>query len=338
MARQREASFMTPGKALGLVRISDGDGRYAMLAIDQRPPLFQLVTRALGKPEEAVAGDVGLLKGMLAEALAADVTGLLVDPLYGYPHVLPVLPRSTGLLLTLEDHRFETTAGGFRRSRTIPGWTVERAVRAGADALKLLVWYRPDAPADVREAQQRLVRDVGEACAAADRPFVLELLPYPLPGESGNGYTRQLPDLSFGLAEAFAAAAYRVDLYKIALPGAPDAVTEWGGALYCLHDVREVMARTTRLLPAPWVLLSGGMAPERFVTSLALATEAGARGYLAGRAVWGTAVEAYPDIRAVRRRLAGGAAGVLQSLNRIVRALAPACPGAEWRDAITGIG
>jgi tagatose 1,6-diphosphate aldolase len=293
---------------------------------------------ALGKPEDAVAGEVGMLKGLLAEMLAADVTGLLVDPLYGYSHVLPVLPRTTGLLLTLEDHRFDVTPAGHRRSRMIRGWGVDGALKAGADALKLLVWYRPDAPADVRAAQEGLVREVGEACVRAGRPYVLELLPYPLPDETAEAYARRLPDLSLGLVEAFAPTAFCVDLYKIALPGAPDGVQEWGGALYGLQHLRELMMRTTELLPAPWVLLSGGMSSDRFITSLALATDSGARGYLAGRAVWGPAVEAYPDGNAVRRRLGGEAARVLQSLNRIVQALPPARPTAEWRDAIAGAG
>jgi tagatose 1,6-diphosphate aldolase len=332
------ADTRTPGKAHGLVRISDGCGRYAMLAIDQRPPLFELVARALGRPEDSVAGDVGVLKGMLAETLAAETTGLLVDPLYGYPNVLPVLPRTTGLLLTLEDHRFETTADGYRRSRMIRDWSVARAVRAGADALKLLVWYRSDAPADVRAHQEHLVQQVGEACAAVDRPFVLELLPYPLPGETEGAYARKLPELSLRLVDAFAAPAFRVDLYKIALPGAPDAVTDWGGALYGLQEMRDLMTRTTELLPTPWVLLSGGMASDRFITSMALAADAGARGYLAGRAVWGPAVRAYPDAETVRRRLTSDAVSVLQSLNRVVETLTPARPEAQWQDAVRGIG
>jgi tagatose 1,6-diphosphate aldolase len=159
----------TPGKAHGLVRISDGDGRYAVLAADQRPSLLALVSRALRRPADAVADEVGIVKGLIAEVLGGAVTGLLVDPRYGYPHVLPVLPRTTGLLLTLEDHRFETTPPGYRLSRVIEGWDVTAAVRAGADALKLLVWYRPDAPDNVRSAQQALVSQVGDACAAADR-------------------------------------------------------------------------------------------------------------------------------------------------------------------------
>jgi tagatose 1,6-diphosphate aldolase len=273
-----------------------------MLAVDQRPPLFDLVSRALGKPKDAVAAEVGGLKGLLAEVLAEAVTGLLVDPFYGYPRVLPMLPRTTGLLLTLEDHRFETTADGHRRSGLIRGWDVDAAIRAGAEAVKLLVWYRPEAPADVRAAQEALVRLIGDACAEADRPFVLELLPYPLPGESPDGWARGLPDLSLALVEAFAAPSFRVDLYKLALPGIPGGVREWGGALYGLRDLSDVMAHITKRLPAPWVLLSGGMPSDQFIESLELAAADGARGYLAGRAVWQRAVEAYPDVEAVRQR------------------------------------
>ena len=329
-------SRRTPGKAHGLVRISDGFGRYSMLAVDQRPPLLKLVSEALGTPENVVGAEVGLLKGLIADALAGAVTGLLIDPFLGYPRVLSLLPRATGLLLTLEDHRFETTADGYRRSGLIRGWDVDAAVRAGADALKLLVWYRPDAPADVRTAQEALVRLVGDACARVDRPFVLELLLYPLAGEPPDVYAHRFPDLSRDLVEAFAARSFLVDLYKLALPGRPDGVREWGGTLYGLPDLGDAMARTTRLLPAPWVLLSGGMPSDHFIESLRLAAAAGARGYLAGRAIWWRAVEAYPDIDAVRRRLNDDASRVLQSLNRIVQALPPGPPASDWRVGTRG--
>lgn len=316
---------MTPGKARGLARISDGRGRYAILAIDQRPPLFGLIARALGRPEDAVAAETGTLKALLAETLAAEVSGLLVDPLYGYDPVLPLLPRDVGLLLTLEHHVFETLPSGYRVSRLIPQWNVPAAVRAGAEALKLLVYYRPDAPDDVRARQRGLVADVGAACRHADRPLVLETLPYPLPGESGDAYARVLPDLSLAVAEAFADPALGVDLYKLALPGEANGVREWGGGLYGLTEIETLMRRLTPLLPAPWVLLSGGMAPARFITALERALAAGARGYLAGRAVWWEPIQAYPDLQAIRRKLTTEGVRILRALNSALARI-PAAP------------
>ncbi|MDR7556277.1 MAG: tagatose 1,6-diphosphate aldolase [Armatimonadota bacterium] len=321
----------TPGKARGLARISDGAGRYAILAIDQRAQLLPLVTRGADAAAGAPGAALGALKRLLAEVLAGHVTGLLVDPTYGYHRVLPVLPRSVGLLLTLEDHRVETTPAGFRRSRLIPNWSVATAVRAGAEALKLLVFSHPAAPPDVARAQQALVREVGEACRVADRPFVLELLPYPLPGQAADEYARALPELSVELARTFAAPTYGVDLYKLALPGDPTHVREWGGTLYSLADLTEAMREITRLLPAPWVLLSGGMPGDRFVAAFRAALAAGARGYLAGRAVWWEAVQAYPDMERVRQALEADGVSVLRALNQALAEVPPVPVEAEWR-------
>lgn len=321
----------TPGKARGLARISDGEGRYAILAIDQRAQLLPLVERAVGTTGPAAGAALGALKRVLAETLSGYVTGLLVDPTYGYHRVVPVLPRSVGLLLTLEDHRVETTPAGFRISRLIPDWSVAAAVRAGAEALKLLVFYHPDAPPAVARAQQALVRRVGDACRACDRPFVLELLPYPLPDQSPDEYARALPRLSVAIAQAFSDPGYGADLYKLALPGDPAHVREWGGTLYSLADLTEVMREITRVVPAPWVLLSGGMPGDRFVEALRAALAAGARGYLAGRAVWWQPLAAYPDLRRVAHALAADGVRVLAALNRVLAELPPASMDARWR-------
>lgn len=328
---RRATPTTTPGKARGLVRISDGEGRYTVLAIDQRWQLFEFIGRVLGKPATGVEAETGEVKAVLASVLAPRVTGLLVDPFCGYHRVAPDLPREVGLLLTMEDHEFETRPDGHRTSRLIPGWTVSAAVRAGAEALKLLVWYRDDAPAAVRARQVDFVREVGEACRQADRPLVLEILPYRLPGEAEDDYARRLPDLTVASAEAFADPALGIDLYKLALPGSPEGVREWSGGLYGLADLRARMTQISELLPASWVLLSGGMPAGRFVAALEAALDAGARGYLAGRAVWWEPLQAYPDLAAVRRNLETTGVAALAALNRAIERLAPERPAAAWR-------
>lgn len=311
------------GKRRGLARISDGAGRFAVLAIDQRPQLLTLVAAALGRAEEDVAAEVGDLKRLLAEVLAADVTGLLVDPTFGYGAVLPALPRATGLLLALEDSRVATDPRGYRKAALEPRWGVEAAVRAGAEALKLLIWYRPDAPEEVRLHQQSLVREVGAQCRAWDRPLVLEILPYPLPGESEETYARALPKMTLACAALCAAPDSGVDLYKLPFPGSPAGVREWGGGLYALRDLEGVMVECTRLLSAPWVILSGGMDSDHFVEAHAAALSAGARGYLAGRAIWWRAAQLYPDRGMVRDRLEGEGRSTLRRLNEALAGLPP---------------
>jgi len=288
------------GMRLALRRLSDGEGRFALLAVDQRPPLFQLVARARPGLDAGAAGrEVSRLKALITQVLGPWATGVLLDPLYG-GQALAHLPREAGLLLTLEDHRFRVDAQGYRLSRIIPRWGVEAALRAGGDGFKLLLWYRPDAPEEVRAHQLALARRVGRASRKWGRPFVLELLPYPLPDEE-----------PLGLWEAWEGI-----LRDFADPGL-------GVALYKLPYVPGLMERFSERLPAPWVLLSGGLGPEDFMKALEEALRAGARGFLAGRAFWLEALSAYPDLEAVEARLLAAREWMRRALDLLRAHVAP---------------
>lgn len=320
----------TPAKARAYARIGDGALRFGTLAIDQRPPLMHLVAQALGRDPEQVGPQVAELKGILAETLGRAVTGILIDPHYAFPAAMPTLPRETGLMLTLEHHRFETVEGGWRKSAIIPGWSVEQAVRMGADGLKLLAWHRPDAPPEVVEHQRNLVREVGAACKKADRLFIFEVLPYPLPGEDEATYKAKLREMSLEIAAAFADPGFHVDLYKLAFPGAAELVKEFGGSGYSLEDLEADMREYTKL-PAPWLLLSGGLGADPFVQMLEAALNAGARGYLAGRAVWQHPLRFYPDKTKVREALREEGLGTIDRLNELLRSIKPMYPEADWQ-------
>src|SRR5581483_5370359 len=127
----------TIGKTRGLARLADTDGHFRMVALDQRPPMF--------------------------------------DPNFAVPAAIDLLPARCGLIMTLEEHRVEETPAG-RKSRIIDNWSVAKIRAMGGDAVKVLAWYRPDADAAVNEHQKRFVREIGEDCARHDIPYVLELL------------------------------------------------------------------------------------------------------------------------------------------------------------------
>ncbi len=320
----------TPAKARAFARIGDGAMRFGTLAIDQRPPLMHLVAQALGRDPEQVGPEVTELKGLLAETLGRAVTGILIDPHYAFPAAMPTLPRETGLMLTLEHHRFETVEGGWRKSAIIPGWSVEQAVRMGADGLKLLAWHRPDAPPEIVEHQLNQVREVGAQCQKADRLFIFEVLPYPIPGEDAATYRARLREMSLEIAAAFADPGFQVDLYKLAFPGAAELVKEFGGSGYSLEDLEADMREYTKL-PAPWLLLSGGLGADQFVQMLEAALAAGARGYLAGRAVWQHPLRFYPDRNRVREALREEGLETLDRLNELLRTIKPMYPEADWQ-------
>lgn len=312
-------TVLTPGKLMGLRRIADETGRFKMLAVDQRPPIESLVANARGadRPDSA---DVAGLKGALIETLAGYASAVLVDPQYAYPEVIPLLPRDAGLLLTLEDDAFVEGDGG-RLSSAIPDWTAAKIAAAGGDGVKVLAWYRPDADAGVREHQQQFVAGIGEECARLDIPFVFELLLYPLPSETGHTtdyveHPQKRSEHVIESVETFASPRFGVDVFKLESPVAAALVS--GPAAVPEGSLRSAFSALDRAAGRPWVMLSAGADPTSFFRILELAYEAGASGYLAGRAIWWDACKSnFPDWDAMRSALRHEAAPYMERINAL---------------------
>ena len=310
------------GKHWGLRRLADDSGRFAMVAIDQRPPIVQCVARARGIPPDAVGfDDIVQVKALLAQALAPHASALLVDPDFGLPAATPHLNPARGFVVTLEEHRYDDRPDG-RLSRLIPHWSVAQIRRLGADAVKLLAWYRPDASAEARQHQQQLVRAVGQACAEHDIAFVFELLVYPFsqrPGAAPNydEDAAKQPRLVIDSVRDFAHPSFGIDLFKLESPLPMAALPAAGGAgAAAVQRLYDEMGRACA--GTPWVMLSAGASMQNFEHAIHYACRAGASGFLAGRAVWWDALAAYPDAPAVAQALQQQAVPYLQRLRDTV--------------------
>lgn len=313
---------MQPGKLRGLNRLADPDGHFTMLAIDQRPPLFDLVRQRHGADE--IGSDetrsVAKIKQRVISRLQSSASAVLVDPVTALGCFGDIDGRR-GLLLTLESHVFDETADG-RMSAQIPEWSAERIKSVGGDAVKLLAWYRPDAAPGVRRHQQDFVEGIGEQCRRHDLPFVLELLTYPLPADAAGEYERRRSADILESINEFADMRYAVDVFKVEPPPAGT------------HDEHaEFFARVDRTVDRPWVLLSGNREPSEFRRLLRTACEAGATGYLAGRSIWWKAVECYPDLADIERVLGEDSARFMATLGSVV-----AEHGQPWRRQLRRLG
>ena len=340
---------LSSGKLRGLRRMADANGRFKMTAVDQRPPIINPIAAARGG--SAPWEDVARFKTMLVEELQGQATAMLLDPNYAYPMAAPVLDARLGLIMTLEDSAFRETGEG-RLSAEIDGWSVEKIKRAGADAVKVLAWYRPDAPGAVNDHQKAFTKAIGDACRKYDIPFLFELLVYPLPGEKNQ--TTQYIEMAGKKSELvlesvaeFAKPEYGVDVFKLESPvpardcpghGAPGAE-----AAQALFD------RMGALCGRPWVMLSAGAGMAEFRNVLTHAYAAGASGYLAGRAIWSDAFKAFPDWAAIRAGLAGASVDYMKDINTLTDQRAAPWPTAwggaalaepteNFRHAYTGFG
>src|SRR5919199_1898836 len=309
---------LSAGKYLGLRRLADAPGRFKMVAIDQRTPLFGPIAAKRGTADVPYE-DVVAVKERLAERLSPKASAMLLDPIYAFPRVLPIMDVRPGLMLSLEHSRVEDTPKG-KLSRAIPGWSVEKIRRAGADAVKVLVWYRHDADPAVKRHQQDFVRAAGEACARFDIVHLLESLTYPLPGESAEQVAGRRLELVLGAVADFADPGFRVDIYKLEAPGRLHAVPDPHGPEADAQQPRY--DRMAGLVPKPWVLLSAGAGAEDFRRLLTYAYRAGASGYLCGRAIWQTAFAQFPDLAAMDRTLMAEAVLYLDEINGLTDRIA----------------
>ena len=314
------------GKTWGLRRMADDAGHFTMVALDQRPPIANLVAARRGiAPADVSFADMVAVKRLLVDVLGRGASAMLMDPNFAIPAALDRLPARTGLVVTLEDHRFRDTPGG-RLSHSIRDWSVEKIKRAGGDGVKVLAWYRPDAAADVVAHQRDYVRQIGEQCRQFDIPYVLELLVYPFAGRPGHtaDYVEspeKLPMLVLDSVREFARPEYGVDLFKLEspLPGAtlptPDGSAEHRRAQRWFDDL-GTLCRDAGL---PWVMLSAGVTPAQFLRVMEYAYAAGANGFLAGRAIWWEALQHFPDLAACRQALQAQGCRTLEDLAALTR-------------------
>ncbi|MEM1050427.1 MAG: tagatose 1,6-diphosphate aldolase [Pseudomonadota bacterium] len=306
---------VSAGKYWGLRRLADDNGVFKIITVDQRPAIKDIIAEKRGV-EEAPFDDVVSVKKALVETLADKGSASVVDPHYAYPTAFKSLSPRRGLLISLEDSVFAETPDG-RLSKEIDDWSVEKIKRVGADGVKVLVWYRPDANANVLENQRAFIRRVGEACAKYDLPFVVKALVYSFPEATVDYF--QHPDVAtehvMETVSEFAKPEYRIDLSILQSPiiprliPAPDS-DDNAAVEACRQTFRDMADRAGR----PWIISSGGSDPVSYRHILDYALDAGASGYLAGRATWWTMFSAFPNMPAMINALEDESAPYLAEL------------------------
>jgi tagatose 1,6-diphosphate aldolase len=329
---------LSPGKWHRLCSLSDDQGRLKMMAIDQRGSLEKAIAKVVGKePSEVTGDDLSAAKQIVTKVLAPYATAVLMDPVYGHPHSFQLLPPGVALLLAHEESGYEGAGvqGKERKTRFVDGWTVDKARLAGADAVKLLVYYRPDGSDEICRYQQELVQRLGQECEKADMPFLLELVSYAI-DEGGTGvpqFAAKKPKLVIDSAAEFSKPQYKVDILKLEFPADLKHTREFGGgafdgkereAVYTLGEVRDYCRQLNDVAAVPWVILSAGVDITEFLTQVDFATEAGASGFLCGRAIWKDAINLYPSIEKMGEWLR------TQGAYNFVRAIAHAHQAQPW--------
>lgn len=268
---------MTIGKWRRLQQTTGPRGTFSVLAIDHRGPL----RRALGHESPQGNTDEALtaLKSDIVRQLAPATSAVLLDPETAAGQCIAggAMPGRIGLIVALDTG---STGDSLHRSTSlVENWSVEKTVRLGASAVKLLLYYHPEAP----EAPERetLVRSVARECAQFEIPFFLEPLSCAADGSQRPLPPEQRRDAVIETARHLVPLG--VDILKAEFP--VDVNTEPREKVW-----RDACEELTNAIDVPWVLLSAGVSYEIFLRQIHIACEAGASGAMAGRAVWKEAV------------------------------------------------
>jgi len=290
---------ISSGKRKGLEAVSDSRGVIAALAIDQRTALRSLMAKAKGVEPESVPGEMLTeFKEAVSRILTPHASAILLDPEYGLPAARQ-RSKNVGLLLAYEQSGYDKAVPG-RLPRLLENWSARRLANAGADCVKILLYYSPSSGAAINDLKQAWVERIGAECAAADVPFFLELVSYHEGMEDKNReFAKVKPDVVTESVEEFSKTQYGVDILKVGVPvsmayveGAPGAEKNWE---YSREEAKRHFRRASEAARVPFIYLSEAVSNELFDDALQLAAEAGANfsGVLCGRATWKDGVPIY---------------------------------------------
>ncbi len=262
------------GKYRGLQRCSTDRNTFSILALDHRQNLRKAMNPQ--DPTKTTDADMVGFKKDVVEGVAKAASAVLLDPEFGLAQCIhnDSIPHGIGLLATLEETGYTGDADS-RIATILPGWSVAKARRMGADAVKLLIYYHPDA-ASAGQIES-LVKQISADSRKEDIPFFLETLSYSIdpskPKLSPEERTRVVIETANRLSPL------GIDILKAEFPldvNAEKDETEWGKAC----------AELTKASQVPWILLSASVLFETFAKQTTIACQEGASGVAVGRAVW----------------------------------------------------
>ncbi len=265
------------GKLRGLQQLTDCRGMMTMCAIDHRGALKRALNQE--NPNKVRYRDMVNFKLDLCQAVAPFASAILLDPEYGASQAIAagIMPGHTGLLVSMERTGY-AGSGTARITELLPDWTVRKAKRMGASAVKLLIYFRPDLK-NIASKQLDLVASLADQCIEEDIAFLVEPVSYP--ANKDEVCSRKFAEAKPGLVieTARKITALPIDILKAEFP----ADTKYE------QDEEKSMKLCQELNQAsqlPWVLLSAGVDFESFKKQVEIACKAGASGFLAGRALW----------------------------------------------------
>jgi tagatose 1,6-diphosphate aldolase len=319
---------LTPGKLAGLKAVSDSRGVIAAAAMDQRGSLQKSMGKERGS--SASGQDLVEFKELVTDVLTQHASAILLDPEYGLP--ASKLRHDAGLLLAYEKTGYDAQTPG-RLPDLLDVWSVRRLKEAGADCIKILLYYTPFEKSHINDHKHAWIERIGDECLAHDIPFFLEFVGYDANGgdEKSLEYAKKKPEIVSGAMAEFGKARYNVDVLKVEVPIQMEFVEGTkafkGQKAYSRAEALQHFRDAESMTHKPFIYLSAGVSNPVFIETLELAAESGTKfnGVLCGRATWkdGIAIFAKQGADAFRKWLETTGVENINNVNNALKAASP---------------
>ena len=315
---------LTPGKIAGMKAVSNDRGVIAAAAMDQRGSL----KKALG----ANAGDAQLeeFKVYVTEVLTQHASAILLDPEWGLA-AAKRRAKNSGLLLAYEKTGYDKQLPG-RLPDLLDLWSAKRLKEAGADCVKILLYYTPYDDPKINEHKHAWAERIGDECRSNDIPFFLELVGYKEGmDEKGPEFAKLKPGVVAKSMEEFSKDRYGVDVLKVEIPinmqYVEGARSFKGTKVYSKKEALDHYRAAAGTTSKPFIYLSAGVSNPEFIEDLEFAAEAGVKfnGVLCGRATWkdGIAIYAQQGGKAFEAWLKDEGVKNINNVNNALKAATP---------------
>ena len=273
--------------------ITRPSGGFAMLAVDQREAM-RLMFAAAGAPVPVTDQHLTDFKVNAAKILSPYASAILVDQQFCYSQIVEqqAVAKSCAMIVAAD----EFIPGNGIPVDSVVNVDAQAVKRDGGTALKLLVLWRSD-----EDPQQRLEMVKAFNTLCHDNGLLSIIEPVVRPPRRGAAFDREqaIIDAAKELGDSGA------DLYKVEMP------------LFGKGTQHELLTASQKLnenIAMPWVILSSGVDDKLFPRAVSVAMQAGASGFLAGRAVWSSVI-GLPDTEMMLRDIS---VPKLQRLGEIV--------------------
>lgn len=286
------------GKFERMQKLSNEDGVIAALAIDQRGSMKKMMKAATG-PDDFTMEHIYEFKQLVSQELTKYVSSILLDEEYGFLGIEAKNPNA-GLILSYEKTGYDVNTPG-RLPEILPNESLQRLVKKGADAAKVLVYYNPDEPQEILDTKHAFLERLGTEAQAADIPLFVEPIVYDdeITDDKSPAFAKIKPSKVIRTVQELTKDHYHIDILKVEVPVQFDLVEgfqkEGLEAVYTQEEAADYFKEASDAATRPFIYLSAGVPANVFRDELTFAGQHGAKfsGILGGRATWRDSVEIY---------------------------------------------